>query len=60
MKQLTIKGFAYCKLAREWESDNSNYRDGFNYDFCHVELERRRFAEAERIQREYPLGVNHG
>lgn len=24
------------------------------------ELERRRFAEAERIQREYPLGVNHG
>lgn len=46
MNQLTIKGFAYCKPAREWESDNSNYRDGFNYGYCHAELDGDGFIKA--------------
>ena len=39
MKKITIKGFAHCTPANSWQSDSSNYRDGFAYDFCHVQLD---------------------
>jgi hypothetical protein len=46
MKQITIKGFAHCKPANKWNTEDSNYRDGFSYDFCHVELEGDGFIKA--------------
>ena len=33
MKQLTIKGFAYCQPAESWEHGKPNVVDGFAYRF---------------------------
>ncbi len=46
MKQITITGFAYCKPASKWETGNTNYRDGFAYGFCHMELNGDGFISA--------------
>lgn len=46
MKQLTIKGFAYCKPAHEYETGNTNCRDGFAYGFCHMQLDGYGFISA--------------
>lgn len=32
-KQITIQGFAYCKVAQSYEHGQSDVIDGFKYDF---------------------------
>lgn len=39
MKQITIKGFAHCMAASNWEAECSHYRDGFTYGFCYIPLD---------------------
>lgn len=46
MKQITIKGFAHCRPASDWNANDSNYRDGFSYGFCHIELDRDGYIKA--------------
>ena len=46
MKQITIKGFAHCRPASNWQAKDANCINGFAYGFCDVELEGDGFIKA--------------
>ena len=39
MKQITIKGFAYCKPAESWEADRTDVFNGFRYGFIYTNID---------------------
>lgn len=46
MKTITLTGFAYCKPAAEWESNQGNVFDGFRYGYSNCELSGDGFIHA--------------